>query len=259
MSLSPFDTHIQKSAAALQSPVSPSFRRPVVSTSDGAQTSTADNHANDAPSPQPITARGKTLVAPASKAKGVSNTSDTHPQTLTHQHQHRQNTRQPRRSRAGRSDSPVVDDARMPGRVSAAKLFPNLPRKTSSTPPKEEPEAQASSHDDGGLWDRKWEARRVTENYEAQHSFLRGSSPDEKVTPTVKTRRTRQSLLPSVGMRATRSASKRPNDDIDDTISPTAPSWNGDASSTVESRAVTPSSLRPAAKKAKTGIRIKLS
>ncbi|KAK0389472.1 hypothetical protein NLU13_3047 [Sarocladium strictum] len=132
-------------------------------------------------------------------------------------------------------------------------------RRASGTPPKEEPEAQASSHDDGGLWDRKWEARRVTENYEAQHSFLRGSSPDEKVTPTVKTRRTRQSLLPSVGMRATRSASKRPNDDIDDTISPTAPSWNGDASSTVESRAVTPSSLRPAAKKAKTGIRIKLS
>jgi hypothetical protein len=260
MSLSPFDTHGKKSAVALQSPVSPSFRGPVASAAaDGAQANSADNHANDAPNPQPITTRGKTLAAPAARAKGVSNTSDTHSPTLTHQSQHQQKQRHPRRSRAGRSHSPVVDDASMPGRVSAVNLFPNLPRKISDTPPRQESEAQDPAHDDGGLWDKKWEARRATEDYEAQHSFLRGSSPDEKATPTVTTRRTRQSLLPSVGTRATRSASKRPNDDIDDTISPTAPSWNGDASSTVGSRAVTPSSQRPAAKKAKTGIRIKLS
>jgi hypothetical protein len=257
MSISPFDTHGKRSAVAPQSPVSPSFRGAAKIAADGAKTSTTDSHANDAPNPQPITTRGKTLAAPVSKAKGVSNTSDTPSSSLTHPTSHQQKQRPSRRSRAGRSNSPAVDDARMPGRVSAVNLFPNLPRKTSDTPP--EPESRESSRGDDGLWNKKWEARRTTENYDAQDSFLRGSSPEGKATPTVTTRRTRQSLLPGVGTRATRSASKRPNDDIDGTVSPIAPSWNGDASSVAESRAVTPSSQRPAAKKAKTGIRIKLS
>jgi hypothetical protein len=147
----------------------------------------------------------------------------------------------------------------MPGRISSVNLFPNLPRKPSNSPPKQDAELKDCDNKDEDLWEKKWEAKRVTEDYTAQHSFLRGSSPDEKATPNVTTRKTRQSLLPSAGTRATRSASKRPNDDLEDTISPRAPSWNGDASSTVGSRAVTPSSLRPAAKKVKTGIRIKLS
>lgn len=260
MTLSPFDTHGKRSAAIPQSPVSPSARGPATSTcaADGAQTSTTDN-ANDGSNPQPITTRGKTFVAPASKGKGVSSaSSDSHSPSLTHQHLHQQQ-RPSRRSRVGRSSSPAVDDARMPGRISAVNLFPNLPRKTSSPPPKQDAETKDLENKDEEHWEKKWEAKRVTEDYTAQHSFLRGSSPDEKATPKVTTRKTRQSLLPSTGTRATRSASKRPNDDAEDTFSPRAPSWNGDASSTVGSRAVTPSSLRPAAKKVKTGIRIKLS
>ncbi|PTB67427.1 hypothetical protein BBK36DRAFT_1196583 [Trichoderma citrinoviride] len=119
--------------------------------------------------------------------------------------------------------------------------------------------------DDDLFWTRRREAQKVTNGYVARESSIRTGDDDERdeVTPARRTRRTRNSLAAPISTRATRSASKRPGshantDDVDVAASsPVAFSFN-EGSSTVGSRAVTPTNLRPA-KKPRTGLRIKLS
>lgn len=212
-----------------------------------------------APKSRPITTRDKSV---ASSKLAVSNSSRSNSPTL-------HNTS---RTRAHKSSSSFVDDASMPGRVSAADLFPNLNVKSADTPVSvsvavsdsvaKDAEIDVPNHmpeeDEDSFWDRRRTARRVTNSLHAQESSIRGPDAERETTPVKKTRRTRQSLAASVTTRATRSASKRPNDDIERTVSPIAFSLAGDGSSTVGSRAATPTSLRPP-KKQKTGLRVKTS
>ncbi|KAG8419989.1 hypothetical protein J3458_004808 [Metarhizium acridum] len=211
-----------------------------------------------APKTQPITTRGKSV---ASSKQVVSNSSRSNSPTLP-------NTSC---TRAHQSSSSFVDDASMPGRVSAAELFPNLKvksaEKAASVPAPvsaaKDAEIDVPAHmpeeeEEESFWDRRRTARRITSNLSPQESSIRGRGADRETTPVKTTRRTRQSLAASVTTRATRSASKRPSDDFERTVSPIAFSLTGDGSSTVGSRAATPTSLRPA-KKQKTGLRVKTS
>ncbi|KFG83102.1 Essential subunit of the histone deacetylase Rpd3S complex [Metarhizium anisopliae] len=209
-----------------------------------------------APKSQPITTRGKSV---ASSKQLVSNSSRPNSPTLP-------NTS---RTRPHKSSSCLADDASMPGRVSAAELFPNLKVKSAEKPavsPAKDAEIDAldapapmPEEEEESFWDRRRTARRVTNNLSPHESSIRGGpAADRETTPVKTTRRTRQSLAASVTTRATRSASKRPNDDLERTVSPIAFSLPGDGSSAVGSRAATPTSLRPA-KKQKTGLRVKTS
>lgn len=217
----------------------------------GTTTKSTGAKSQTAPKSQPITTRGKSV---ASSKHAVSNSSRSNSPTL-------HNTS---RTRAHKSSSHLVDDASMPGRVSAAELFPNLNVKSAekSFSATHDAEKDLPPHmpeeDEDSFWDRRRTARGVTNSFDAKESSIRGPDAERETTPVKKTRRTRQSLAASVTTRATRSASKRPNDDVERTVSPIAFSLPGDGSSTVGSRAATPTSLRPA-KKQKTGLRVKSS
>lgn len=110
-------------------------------------------------------------------------------------------------------------------------------------------------------WNRRRDAKTVTNNYTAADSSVRISEQQRAVTPISKTRTTRRSLAAaaaSASTRTTRSATKRPNDDVDRNMSPVPFSLTGDdASSTIGSRAVTPVSQRQA--KRPKGLRVKSS
>lgn len=115
-------------------------------------------------------------------------------------------------------------------------------------------------------WDRRMEAQKITNGYTAMESSVRHG--EENIasglmsTPARSTRRTRQSVLPPASStRSTRSANKRVGDDYPERYASPgvmSVSVQGDGSSVVGSRAVTPTNLRPA-KKQKTGLRVKSS
>ncbi|UKZ54927.1 hypothetical protein TrVGV298_008741 [Trichoderma virens] len=210
---------------------------------------------HDAPKSRPITStRRKSL---ASDKQPVSNSSEPNSPTL------------PSRTHTS------ATDASMPGRVTGSELL------LSNPPSKAAGNARSVCHKDGAsavgaqmpaddddlFWTRRRDAQRVTNGYTARESSVRNGDDDERdeVTPAKRTRRTRHSLAAPISTRSTRSASKRPgsnsnnnNDDVDIAVSsPLAFSFN-EGSSTVGSRAVTPTGLRPT-KKPRTGLRIKLS
>ncbi|PNP47636.1 hypothetical protein TGAMA5MH_01459 [Trichoderma gamsii] len=204
---------------------------------------------HDAPKSRPITsARRKSL---ASDKQPVSNSSE--PTSPTH----------PSRTHAS------ATDASMPGRVSGSELL--LSKSTGNNSKSAclkdgglAAKAQMPADDDDLFWTRRRDAQKATNAYIARESSIRNGDDEEReVTPARKTRRSRQSLVAPVSTRATRSASKRPSsnnvgDDVDIAVSsPLAFSFN-EGSSTVGSRAVTPTALRPT-KKPRTGLRIKLS
>ncbi|UNI14365.1 hypothetical protein JDV02_001000 [Purpureocillium takamizusanense] len=216
------------------------------------------HHHADAPKSQPITTRGKTLAS--SKQHAVSNASESNSPTLPPHHRSSGRTRSHR--------TPAVDDAStMPGRLAtsdAPELFPNLPVKAASSSAKaaKDPPMHGAEDADESFWDRRRDARRVTNGYTAHDSAVRGSREEALATPVRTTRKTRQSLAAAVtappSTRATRSASKRPAEDVvERTDSPAAFSWQGDGGSVLGSRAATPT-LRPA-KKQRTGLRVKSS
>ncbi|KAL6868054.1 hypothetical protein J3F83DRAFT_89865 [Trichoderma novae-zelandiae] len=211
---------------------------------------------HDAPKSRPITStRRKSL---ASDKQPVSNSPEPTSPTL------------PSRTHTS------ATEASMPGRVTGAELLlssqPSKAAGTAKACPKDGSSAAGASMpaDDNDLfWTRRREAQKVTNGYTARESSVRNGDDDERdeVTPARRARKTRNSLAAPLSTRATRSASKRPgshtnsnanNDDVDIAVSsPAAFSFN-DGSSTVGSRAVTPTNLRPA-KKPRTGLRIKLS
>lgn len=204
---------------------------------------------HDAPKSRPITsARRKSL---ASDKQPVSNSSE--PTSPTH----------PSRTHAS------ATDASMPGRVSGSELLLSKPAGNNSKSACLKDgglaaKAQMPADDDDLFWTRRRDAQKATNAYTARESSVRNGDDEEReVTPARRTRRSRQSLVAPVSTRATRSASKRPSsnnvgDDFDIAVSsPLALSFN-EGSSTVGSRAVTPTALRPT-KKPRTGLRIKLS
>ncbi|KAF5673347.1 essential subunit of the histone deacetylase rpd3s complex [Fusarium circinatum] len=167
----------------------------------------------------------------------------------------------------------VSADASMPGRVSAGQIFPNLPTKSKTAKNKGSSSALApasfsaddAGHDnDDSFWDRRRDAQKFANSVTATESSIRGGDEDEDpfTTPAKSTRKTRQSIAAagsaSAGTtRSTRSASKRPHDEIDSAVSPVAWSFQREDSSAGGSRAATPT-LRPP-KKPRTGLRIKSS
>ncbi|KAH6610347.1 hypothetical protein Trco_000367 [Trichoderma cornu-damae] len=214
-----------------------------------AAASTTGDPSHDAPKSRPITStRRKSL---ASDKQPVSNSSEPNSPTL------------PSRTHTS------ATDASMPGRVTGSELLVCKPVGNGrSVCPKDgasAAKAQMPADDDDLFWTRRRDAQRVTNGYTARESSVRNGDDDERddVTPARRTRRTRYSLVAPISTRATRSASKRPssnnnNDDVDITVSsPLAFSFN-EGSSTVGSRAATPTGLRPT-KKPRTGLRIKLS
>ncbi|EGR52282.1 uncharacterized protein TRIREDRAFT_21215 [Trichoderma reesei QM6a] len=223
--------------------------------SGSSESSLSSASSHDAPKSRPITStRRKSL---ASDKQPVSNSSEPTSPTL------------PSRTHAS------ATEASMPGRVTGAELPLSNPPSKGKPSPKDGGSAVGPSMpaaDDNDLfWARRREAQKVTNGYTARESSIRNGDEDEhdEVTPARRTRRTRTSLPAApISTRATRSASKRPgshansnanNDDVDAVAasSPLAFSFN-EGSSTVGSRAVTPTNLRPA-KKPRTGLRIKLS
>jgi hypothetical protein len=204
---------------------------------------------------QPITTRGKS----SKQAQSVSNSSRSNSPSLITKARTR-----PHKPPPSSSSASAAHYASMPGRVSAAELFPNLSFKSAeqAVSSAKDAELDVGAHmpeeDEDSFWDRRRTARGVTNSFSPQESSVRGLDAERETTPVRKGRRTRQSLAASATTRATRSASKRPNDDGDRTLSPVAFSLAGDGSSTVGSRAATPTSLRPA-KKQKTGLRVKTS
>lgn len=210
---------------------------------------------HDAPKSRPITStRRKSL---ASDKQPVSNSSEPNSPTL------------PSRTHTS------ATDASMPGRVTGSELLLSNPPSQSAGNGKSVCHkdgssavgAQMPADDDDLFWTRRRDAQKVTNGYTARESSVRTGDDDERddLTPARKTRRTRYSLAAPTSTRATRSASKRPsssnnnhNDDVDIAVSsPLAFSFN-EGSSTVGSRAATPTTLRPT-KKPRTGLRIKLS
>ncbi|KLP09898.1 uncharacterized protein Y057_6389 [Fusarium fujikuroi] len=167
----------------------------------------------------------------------------------------------------------VSADASMPGRVSAGQIFPNLPTKSKTAKNKGSSSAltpapfsadDAGHDNDDSFWDRRRDAQKFANSVTATESSIRGGDEDEDpfTTPAKSTRKTRQSIAAagsaSVGTtRSTRSASKRPHDEIDSAVSPVAWSFQREDSSVGGSRAATPT-LRPP-KKPRTGLRIKSS
>ncbi|KAK7404182.1 hypothetical protein QQX98_010024 [Neonectria punicea] len=223
---------------------------------------------SDAPKSRPITTRRKSLASQTKQAK--SNPSASNSPTLRIA-----------------SDTPTADasarasaSASMPGRLSAAQLSPtNLPSKsfkaaknggrTSVSMPAAVavavpvPVADDASDDADSFWDRRRDARQFASSATVRESSVRGPDEEQVATPAKRTRKTRQSMAIPTTTRATRSASKRPHDEVDMPVSsPVAWSFQGDGppgegSSTVGSRAVTPT-LRPP-KKQRSGLRVKSS
>jgi hypothetical protein len=121
----------------------------------------------------------------------------------------------------------------------------------------------AGSRDDA--FEKRKLAKQVTNKYSALESSIRDADDEREMTPVRSTRKTRQSAgVPpasaTASARATRSAKRAFLDELDRTEwpSPFPSAINLDESSTVGSRAATPTNLRPA-KKQKSGLRIKSS
>ncbi|KAH6963846.1 hypothetical protein DER45DRAFT_126257 [Fusarium avenaceum] len=158
----------------------------------------------------------------------------------------------------------VSADATMPGRVSAAQIFPNLPTKSKTAKNKASSvpadDAATVPDTDDSFWDRRRDAQKFANSVAAHESSVRGGDEDEDpfTTPAKSTRKTRQSIAASATTtRSTRSASKRPHDEVDSAVSPVAWSFQREDSSVGGSRAATPT-LRPP-KKPRTGLRVKSS
>ncbi|KAM0559593.1 hypothetical protein ACHAPJ_004117 [Fusarium lateritium] len=223
---------------------------------------------SDAPKPRPITTRRKSL---ASKTK---------PKTSTKTKSTKQSASSPaptlsisntKTNTATTTDAPasatisVSADASMPGRVSAAQIFPNLPTKSktakgAANKASSAPVDDAGHDNDESFWDRRRDAQKFANSVTAHESSVRGGEEDEQFsTPAKNTRKTRQSIAASASAttRSTRSASKRPHDEIDAAVSPVAWSFQREDSSAGGSRAATPT-LRPP-KKQRTGLRVKSS
>jgi hypothetical protein len=240
---------------------------------------------SDAPKSRPITTRRKSLaskVGASSKAKPKTNTTTktnkpaatkqpsspapTLPTDITNSIKFK-----PTDAPASATIS-VSADVSMPGRVSAGQIFPNLPTKSKTAKNKGSSalapapfSADDAGHDnDDSFWDRRRDAQKFANSVTATESSIRGGDEDEDpfTTPAKSTRKTRQSIAAagsaSAGTtRSTRSASKRPHDEIDSAVSPVAWSFQREDSSVGGSRAATPT-LRPP-KKPRTGLRIKSS
>ncbi|KAG6120995.1 hypothetical protein E4U13_005589 [Claviceps humidiphila] len=207
------------------------------------------------PMPQPIKTRGKSLAA--SSKQSVSNSS--RPKSPTLRHTSRSRPCKPL------SASFVPDDAH-------ADRFPNLSTKraeqsglpsTTVGAGRSAAAIQPPMPEEGELasWDRRREARKVTNGVSAKESAVRGLSVEgETSTPVRSTRRTRQSLAASVTTRASQSASKRSTDEVAERHdSPLAFTLTGDGNLPGGSRSVTPTSLRPTKKQKTTGLRVKSS
>ncbi|TQV94585.1 Zinc finger domain-containing protein, PHD-finger [Cordyceps javanica] len=158
----------------------------------------------------------------------------------------------------------------MPGRLAAFS-------DSSSHPPKTKTRSRASADSDApmqqsaavqrespqedldAVWTRRRDAQNITNNYTAAESAVRGPRQQRASTPVGRTRKSRRSLAnPPPTTRTTRSATKRPNGQIDDTVSPIPLLLTGDDASTVPgSRAVTPTGQRQA--KRPKGLRVKSS
>ncbi|KAF4450036.1 hypothetical protein FALBO_16550 [Fusarium albosuccineum] len=217
---------------------------------------------SDAPKPRPIITRRKSLASKSKRPKSSPSASNSPTLPIS-------NTNAPSASAADAPASATISvsaDASMPGRVpAAAAIFPNLPTKSktakgaskaSSVPV---PADDAGHDDDDSFWDRRRDAQKFANSVTVQESSVRGADEEEEqiTTPAKKTRRTRQSIVPPTTTRATRSASKRPHDEVDSTVSPVAWSFQRESSSVAGSRAATPT-LRPP-KKPRTGLRVKSS
>ncbi|KAF5026644.1 hypothetical protein F66182_1270 [Fusarium sp. NRRL 66182] len=244
---------------------------------------------SDAPKPRPITTRRKSLASKtktksktkSNKQPSSSSPAPTFPTTSDTINQNNHNN-----TITGTADAPasatisVSADASMPGRLSVGQIFPNLPTK-SKTAKNKPPSSSCSSSvpvpaDDAGLdndesfWDRRRDAQKFANSVTAHESSIRGGDDDDDeevednnnydeqfTTPAKKTRKTRQSIAAPATTRSTRSASKRPHDEVDTAMSPVAWSLQRDDSSVGESRAATPT-LRPL-KKPRSGLRVKSS
>lgn len=151
--------------------------------------------------------------------------------------------------------------AAMPGRIiSAAEKQLSAKGKTAAAASTGATQSPVVSDELSEASERRRGARKVTNGYQVVESSLRDEDDGREMTPMRSTRKTRQSGLPSASTRATRSANKRVTDEIERYDSPGAFSFSaqGDGSSVMGSRAVTPTNFRPA-KKQKTGLRIKSS
>ncbi|KAF4984024.1 hypothetical protein FZEAL_682 [Fusarium zealandicum] len=212
---------------------------------------------SDAPKPRPITSRRKSLASKSKQPRPSPSASNS--PTLPISNINSSST----------ADAPasatisVSADVSMPGRVSAAHIFPNLPPTKSKTTKgaskaSSVPVDDAGHEDDDGFWDRRRDAQKFANSVIVRDSSVRGGDDEEQVmTPAKKTRKTRQSIVPPVTTRSTRSASKRPHDEGESTVSPLPWSFQRESSSVAGSRATTPT-LRPP-KKPRTGLRVKSS
>ncbi|KAM5351521.1 hypothetical protein ACJ41O_004244 [Fusarium nematophilum] len=211
---------------------------------------------SDAPKLRPITTRRKSLASKSKQSRTSPSASNSPTLPISNT-----NTSSAADAPASATIS-VSADVSMPGRVPTAHLFPNLPTK-SKTPKgasksSSVPADEAAHDDDDSFWDRRRDAQKFANSVTVRESSVRDGEDEEQVaTPAKRTRRTRQSIVPPATTRATRSASKRPHDEVDSTVSPVAWSFQGDGSSVVGSRAATPT-LRPP-KKQRTGLRVKSS
>jgi hypothetical protein len=244
----------------------------------GAQTQlqTRSAKSSDAPKPRPITTRGKSKqavsntsesVSPTHPSRTLTNNTTTAATTTANPVSHNTTTAPAIKSSAPSSIKAAEAGIGMPGRLSTPSFIASLPAKSS----KSTKDVLARAHmpdDDDAFWDRRRDAQKITNGYAVRESSVRGrgrgldddDDEDPNVTPARKTRKTRHSMLPSVATRATRSASRKPApDDAESVVSSVVESpLHIEASSTVASRAVTPTTLRPP-KKPKTGLRVKSS
>ncbi|KAI9166857.1 hypothetical protein HJFPF1_02972 [Paramyrothecium foliicola] len=250
----------------------------------GAQTQpqTRSAKSSDAPKPRPITTRGKSKQAASNTSESVSPTQSNH--TLTNTTNTTTTTTTASNTNNGNSTSSAssatipssssglasirLAEAGMPGRLSSTDFIANLSVKSSKSSKDIPTKAHMPAEEDDAFWNRRRDAQKITNNYDARESSVRGrgrgrddeEEEDPNATPVRKARRTRHSMLPSVATRATRSASRKPaTDDGESIVSSMLNSPSQiEASSTVASRAVTPTSLRPP-KRPKTGLRVKSS
>ncbi|OLN88338.1 Uncharacterized protein C2F7.07c [Colletotrichum chlorophyti] len=220
-------------------------------TAAGADTETATTSAPPPTDSQPIKRRGRSLAAKTSVSDASNPNSPTLPPNASH----------------------AAGAGNMPGRLSSP-VFPNL---SSVTKPKATGKKNANKDkavrtlpSDDATTVRRSNARASTISQTPQpESHIRGSDMKGRVgsaaasSPAVNLRKSTRTPAPnlslnlSLGARTTRSA-KRTHDEIDNSSSPIAPSFIGEATPAASSRAATPTNLRPT-KKQRTGLRIKTS
>ncbi|GKT46676.1 uncharacterized protein ColSpa_06857 [Colletotrichum spaethianum] len=221
-------------------------------TAAGADTDTTSTSAPPPINLQPMKRRGRSLATKTSVSDASNPNSPTLPPNVS--------------QAAGASN--------MPGRLSSP-IFPNL--STTAAPSKPAGKKNANKDkvprvlpSDDATTARRRNARDSTISQTPQpESHIRGSdmrsradsvaasSPAVNLRKSTRTPAPNPTLILSLSTRTTRSA-KRTHDEIDNTSSPTAPSFFEDVTPTASSRAATPTNLRPT-KKQRTGLRIKTS